>query len=110
MSARPFGRDGRHTTQDVAAISQVLDSLLAGAERVDDAAERAPDLSSPPGIEDLIARAVAELSRRPDSYRHSGGASPVLGSGVLQELIAARRRGPVTTTPGGQSGHVDERL
>lgn len=100
----------RHPAYEVAVIAQVLDALAARPADLADEGD-APAVPSPE-LENMIARAVAELGQRPAAARswEGAGAAPVLGSGVLQGLIAARRRvahGP----PAGQlPAHVDERL
>lgn len=42
-------------------------------------------------VEDLVAQALAEIHRVQGAVVPRGGIAPVLGSGVLQELLRARR-------------------
>jgi hypothetical protein len=42
-------------------------------------------------VEDLVAQALAEIHRVQGSTPVQGGIAPVLGAGVLQELLRARR-------------------
>jgi hypothetical protein len=100
----------RHPAYEVAVIAQVLDALAArpaaGGEEEDEPIAPSPEL------ENMIARAVSELGQRPAAARswQGAGAAPVLGSGVLQGLIAARRRVARGLPSGQPPAHVDERL
>src|SRR5436305_6417294 len=86
--------DPRSAAIEVAAIAHVLDTLTARAAESEpsDPVESAPEANA---LEDMVARAVAELGSQPTVRPWSIGvatSAPVLGSGVLQRLIAARRR------------------
>jgi hypothetical protein len=74
------------TRRDTAMLSEVLDTLRAQLTEPDEGTSASPD------IEELISAAVSELHRlSPGGLRSVGGIAPVLGSGVLQELLRRRR-------------------
>jgi hypothetical protein len=79
--------------RDTALLSEVLDSLraqLTGPEVEGEAS---------PGVEELISAAISELHRlSPPSPPAVGGIAPVLGSGVLQELLRRRRENSTPTS------------
>jgi hypothetical protein len=110
----PNPRGPRQPAHEAAVIAQVLDALVAHR---DDAAEgegaHAVDrgAATPPAIEDLLAAAISELSRHPAANRPWSASAPVLGSGVLQRILAGRRN-PAGEPPPDAAGapHVDERL
>lgn len=99
---RPAGRDA-------ALLRDVLRSLGAQLEARDSGdAVHAP--TPAPEVEDLVAQAVAELHRVQGGVALSGGVAPVLGAGVVQELLRVKREGTAATRPGiPPGGHVDTR-
>lgn len=93
----------RPSTRDTALLAEVLGAL---GERL---AEPAPDESSSEELTELISAAVAELHRVAPSLRQDGGVAPVLGAGVLQELIR-RRHLPASDVLEPLTHSVDHRL
>lgn len=96
---RPSGRDA-------ALLRDVLRSLGAQLES-HDGHEAAPAPPTPE-VEDLVAQAVAELHRVQGDPGPLGGVAPVLGAGVVQELLRVRREsGASALRPETPGGHVD---
>lgn len=78
---RPLGRDA-------AMLADTLRNLQAQLE--------APAEPSAAQVEELVSQAVAALQRVRDPLGHAvAGTVPVLGAGVVQELLRQRREGPV---------------
>jgi hypothetical protein len=81
----------RPSQRETAMLSEVLDSLRT--QLGDSAIPSESDAAD--GIEELISAAVSELHRlNPVGSPAVGGIAPVLGSGVLQELLRRRREKP----------------
>ena len=50
-------------------------------------------------VEDLVAQALAEIHRVRETEPQRGGIAPVLGSGVVPELLRTRRSAPPAVGP-----------
>ena len=91
-------------TSMIADVLHALDARLrelAVKEHADEA-----EGGVPPEVQELITAAISELQRVvPAAVR--GGVAPVLGSGVVQQLLRVRREA-VPKVPG-DGGHFDER-
>ncbi len=74
-------------------LAEVLGNLQAQL------ADTALDAGAGTDVAELISAAVAELHRVAPPGRLEGGVAPVLGSGVLQELIRRQRCTPEQTEP-----------
>ncbi len=93
----------RPSTRDTALLAEVLGAL---SERLQDPV---PDESSSEELTELISAAMAELHRVEPALRNEGGVAPVLGAGVLQELLRRKNR-PNHDTPAQLVHSVDHRL
>lgn len=91
--------------RDAALLAEVLDALGAQLE----GATPAGDDDERDELTELISAAVAELHRVAPSARAEGGVAPVLGAGVLQELLR-RRRHPQAERDQPSVHIVDQRL
>lgn len=94
MDTRPDGALERVPGRDAAVLAEALRSLqghLEGPVQSDEAAAS--------HVEDLVAQALAEIHRVQGVAPPVGGIAPVLGSGVLQELLRARRLPAPPTAP-----------
>ena len=79
--------------RDTALLSEVLDNLRAQLTEPENGGDACP------GLEELISAAVSELHRlSPAGPPAVGGIAPVLGSGVLQELLRRRRENPTAAS------------
>ena len=85
MSSRWDTPQDRPSPRDAALLSEVFDSLRTQLTTPVEGAE-----PPPPAIEALISAALAELHRVSPIVRPIGGVAPVLGSGVLQQLLRQR--------------------
>lgn len=94
----------RPSHRDAALLAEVLGALREqlGEQLGDPAAEsaRAEDGE----LSDLISAAMAELHRVAPPGRSEGGVAPVLGSGVVQELLRRQRDG--RTAPAAEPPHA----
>ena len=89
--------------RDAALLAEVLSALQSQL------AESSGEEPSPPDVQELIIAAVAELHRVSPAAHHLSGVAPVLGSGVVQELLRRTREGrPVPADD--PEPTVDERL
>ena len=93
----------RPSLRDSALLAEVLGSLG------DQLAEAHPDETVSEEITELISAAMVELHRFEPLVRHEGGVAPVLGAGVLQELIR-RRLHPASELAEPATRSVDHRL
>jgi hypothetical protein len=93
----------RPSTRDAALLAEVLGAL---SERLQ---EPVPDETASEELTELISAAMAELHRVEPTLRHEAGIAPVLGAGVLQELLRRRNR-PNHDTPPQVVHSVDHRL
>lgn len=82
MTPRWESPQDRPSPRDAALLSEVFDSLRSQLSTPVESGE-----PPPPAIEALISAALAELNRVSPIVRPAGGVAPVLGSGVLQELL-----------------------
>jgi hypothetical protein len=62
-----------------------------------------------PEVADLLAAVVAEMAREFPTLNRRGGTAPVLGTGVLQEILRRRRNGQPAPSAGGDGHRIDER-
>jgi hypothetical protein len=88
----------------IADVLQNLDARLRESASAEHESE--DDGRVPPGVQELIAAAISELQRVLPVERR-GGVAPVLGSGVVQQLLRVRREA-ATKVPG-DGGHFDGR-
>jgi len=88
--------------RDTALLAEVLGALQAQLS------EATTESSPSEETQELINAAIAELHRVSPAPL-MGGVAPVLGSGVVQELLRRRREGQGTTVPDAPPT-VDERL
>lgn len=80
--------------RDAALLADALRALHGQLERA------TPDEpTSAAQVEDLVAQALAEIHRVQGSAPPMGAIAPVLGSGVLQEILRARRQPPAPAAP-----------
>lgn len=79
----------RPSVRDEAMLAEVLRTLQFHLEQ-----EEATTTPATPDVEDLVSRAVAELHRLTGDSRPMGGIAPVLGAGVVQELLRRRKEAP----------------
>lgn len=93
MSTRWESPLGRASPRDASMLAAVLGSLQAQL------ADPALDAGAGTDVAELISAAVAELHRVAPPSRHEGGIAPVLGSGVLQELLRRQRSTPEKSEP-----------
>jgi hypothetical protein len=110
MSPRGYPRETRNPAHEAAVIAQVLDALVAAAETAglqDQEGDQSP--AATPGVEELLAATRTELSREP-AQRPWTASAPVLGSGVVQSILAGRKAPAAPDEPPPEGGHVDERL
>jgi hypothetical protein len=103
MSPRWDTRLGPPSTRDTAMLAEVLQALR---EELRDGAQG--EAAQAPDVGDLISAALAELQRMPDAARPEGGVAPVLGSGVVQEILR-RRAGGGVADPADAPPALDER-
>lgn len=93
--------------RDTALLAEVLDALRAQLTEggADD------DLAVPPAadVQELISAAVAELHRVAPLHRPTAGIAPVLGSGVVHQLLRRGRDTRVVLQDDAEPT-VDERL
>ncbi|MGQ0646088.1 MAG: hypothetical protein ACT4P7_00870 [Gemmatimonadaceae bacterium] len=75
------------SVRDTAMLAEVLRTLRGQLE------EGTDPQAVPPEVEDLVSHAVAELQRITGAPPPVGAIAPVLGAGVLQELLRRRREG-----------------
>lgn len=98
--------------RDAALLAEVLGELRSQLTDAVDAPPPAREDAEPPSaeVQELISAAVAELHRVAPPLLQGTGVAPVLGSGVVQELLRRRReaRGVVVESP--PPPKVDERL
>jgi hypothetical protein len=92
------GSGDRASERSAARVAEVLESLK------EQLGEASADANVPPEVETLVAAAVAELHRLGPAPGR-GGIAPVLGTGVLQELLRRSR----STPSEGSAAHVDIR-
>ena len=78
----------RPSVRDEAMLAEVLRTLQFHLEQ-----EQGASAPSATDVEDVVARAVAELQRL-NGPRPIGGIAPVLGAGVVQELLRRRKELP----------------
>ncbi len=71
--------------RDAALLAEVIGALQAHLTEPQDDAAPTED------VQELISAAVAELQRVSPLTRPATGVAPVLGSGVVQELLRRRR-------------------
>lgn len=90
--------------RDAALLAEVLDALGAQLSAAPPAGDDARD-----ELTELISAAVAELHRVAPVARTEGGVAPVLGAGVLQELLR-RRHHPEAREVQAPATTVDQRL
>lgn len=87
MTPRWPDSDGT-TSRDTAMLAEVMRALKG---------ELNPELGqpelTPAEVEDFVSHAVASVHRLDGLSVPQGGIAPVLGAGVLQELIRQRRGG-----------------
>ncbi|MEO6444245.1 MAG: hypothetical protein ABIZ91_09585 [Gemmatimonadaceae bacterium] len=95
---------GRTSPRAAAVLAEVLDSLQGQL-----AESPPPELENDSEITELISAAMAELHRVAPIMRQDGGIAPVLGTGVLQELLRRKRCTPEQLEPE-PVRTVDERL
>ncbi|MEO7963193.1 MAG: hypothetical protein ABIT38_04700 [Gemmatimonadaceae bacterium] len=93
----------RPSSRDTALLAEVLGTLS------DRLAEPVPAEVNSEELTELISAAMAELHRVDSRVRFEGGVAPVLGAGVLQELIR-RRLHPETSLAEPATRSVDHRL
>lgn len=97
--------------RDAALLAEVLGALRAQLTESDANGRDAEPLAEAPlpEVQELISAALSELHRVAPPVQQVTGVAPVLGSGVVQELLRRRReaRELVTEPP---SPTVDERL
>lgn len=74
------------SVRDEAMLAEVLRTLQFHLELEEGAVAPAPG-----EIEDLVSKAVAELQRVNGGSRPVGAIAPVLGAGVVQELLRRRK-------------------
>ena len=102
MTARwdSFDRPSHRETAMLAEVLQTLRTQLSETEG---------DGETPAGVEELISAAVSELHRlNPAGTSAGGGIAPVLGSGVLQEILR-RRREKLPAASEDVAPHFDQR-
>jgi hypothetical protein len=94
----------RSSSRDAALLAEVMGSLerqltegLSEASQNPDDPARADGAAE--GLEDLISAAVAELQRLDTLRRPEGGIAPVLGAGVVQELLRRGRSATLEPDP-----------
>ncbi len=99
--------------RDAAMLSEVLGALQArlGDSSPDATGDGGADEASPlsPDVQDLISAALAELQRLSPIHRPEGGVAPVLGSGVVHELLRQKRESRILLVEEPEPT-VDERL
>lgn len=97
--------------RDAALLAEVLGALRAQLTEPDANGLHAEPLAEAPlpEVQELISAALSELHRVAPPVHQVTGVAPVLGSGVVQELLRRRReaRELVTEPP---APTVDERL
>jgi hypothetical protein len=109
MSPRGYPRETRNPAHEAAVIAQVLDALVAAAETAGLQDQEGTQSPATPGVEELLAAARTELSREP-VQRPWTASAPVLGSGVVQSILAGRKAPGPPDEPPPDGSHVDERL
>lgn len=81
--------------RDAAMLADVLAALHAQLGSASPDATGDPDTDkapvSDPDVQHLISAALAELQRLAPEHRAEGGVAPVLGSGVVHELLRQQR-------------------
>jgi len=75
--------------RDTALLAEVLGALRAQLTEGNAAGEGTPATTA--DVQELISAAVAELQRIAPRHRPTAGIAPVLGSGVVQQLLRHRR-------------------
>ncbi len=103
MSPRWESPLDRSSPRDAAMLAEVLGALHGQLSNEESHTEHGAEVA------ELISAAVAELHRLAPFVRQEGGVAPVLGSGVLQELLR-RRRSPLEHQAPEPARTVDERL
>jgi hypothetical protein len=83
---------GAASPRDAALIAAVLDSLAQRLHEARDPESATEADAVPPHVHDMIASAAAELARMTPPPRVEPGVVPVLGGGVVQEIIKQQRR------------------
>lgn len=97
--------------RDAALLAEVLGALRAQLTESDADGQSAEPLAEAPlpEVQELISAALSELHRVAPPMQPVTGVAPVLGSGVVQELLRRRREArELVTEP--QAPTVDERL
>jgi hypothetical protein len=92
--------------RDTALLAEVLGSLRA---RLGEGTGPGDGGAPTADVQELIAAAVAELHRVAPPSRPAGGIAPVLGSGVVHQLLR-HGRDPRPARPDATEPTVDERL
>ena len=103
-SANPAQPGVPRQTTMIADVLQNLDARLREATTAEDEAHGGGGV--PSGVQELISAAISELQRVLPAARR-GGVAPVLGSGVVQQLLRVQREA-VPKAPG-EGGHFDGR-
>lgn len=93
MSPRWESPLDRSSPRDAAMLAEVLGALHGQLANPSVEAEQGSEVA------ELISAAVAELHRLAPFVRTEGGVAPVLGSGVLQELLRRQRSSPEQLEP-----------
>lgn len=89
----PFEPPSHRDTALLAEVLGALQAQLTGASDAPDATPAHREAIEPPSaeVQELISAAVAELHRVAPPLLQGTGVAPVLGSGVVQELLRRRR-------------------